>query len=416
MVIKKSIYFLLFLAILICLPWLSSEAQQNKILVWSAIREAVIREIATQFEKVQPGLKVEITEISYGELFRKYVASVAAGAGPDLVVGAPHDWLAELVPAGMVEPLDPPLQTELGIGQINDLAIQAMSWEGKLYGLPINLETIFLIYNKQLLAEPPQNMDRLVEEALKLTQDINGDGTIDQYGFVFDVNNLYYSWPFFSGYGAYIFKTTEEGLDPKQIGLAQNEAIMAAQFLADLVLKHKVVPEGATYVVMDELFLTGKAAMIINGPWALPRYGRQIDYGLAMIPILNNKKRPRPFLTVRAITLSSSSKEKKEAIEFMKYLAKTENLLKIYTFTGWIPCRQDLSEDPVLIKENPYIPIIYHQAQEAEPIPNIRAMYPVWTIMGEALTTITSGKVSPEEALVKAKEEIDKRIAEILPR
>src|SRR5690606_13083568 len=103
-----------------------------------------------------------------------------------------------------------------------------------------------LYYRTDLLeeagyTEPPQTWDELVEVAKALTKDVDGDGNIDQWGFVSlglpgQVFNTYTFFDFLFQNGGQLFN--EEG----EPAFNSPEGVEALQFMVDLKNVHQVMP------------------------------------------------------------------------------------------------------------------------------------------------------------------------------
>jgi maltose-binding protein MalE len=374
-------------------------------------------------------MPVKIVRVPLIELKPKFQVAAPVNHGPDLVTG-PHDWIGPLATARLIAPV------EMGREELTHflpVSLSVMTYEGKLYGLPIALDTIGLIYNKNLIKEPPKTMEELIAKAKELTRG-------DVSGFLFDINDFYFAWPFFGGYGAYIFKETPSGLDPNDIGLDTPEADKAAQFILDLVKKHHLMEVEVTKDIAGGRFMDNKLAMTLDGNWALVEYKKKgIPYGFAPLPKLENGKNPSPLVGVLGIMLNSRSHHRELALDLMKELCSRESQVEIYMEGGRIPARVDAQEDrriarePVLdnagnlaalgglsvILDVTYIPNtelkgILESAALGTPMPNIPALVLVWQPMKEALQLMNLEKLPPHEALKQAGERMRKDIKRMM--
>ncbi|MBR7517974.1 extracellular solute-binding protein, partial [Mycobacterium tuberculosis] len=97
------------------------------------------------------GATVTLVQKNFEDLRNDFIAQVPTGEGPDITVGA-HDWLGALVAAGVVDTID------LGdkASEFEQVALDAMTYDGQLYAMPYSLETIALVQNVDLVgAEAP---------------------------------------------------------------------------------------------------------------------------------------------------------------------------------------------------------------------------------------------------------------------
>jgi len=122
--------------------------------------------------------------------------------------------------------------------------IEPFYYKGGLYGFPRDWNDAIIFYNKKLFDEvglvyPEKNwrIDEFLQIAKKLTKDIDGDGKIDQYGYL-----LTGDW--FDSITPWIYTFGGKILDDKweKCMLAEPQSVNSIQFMADLVNKYKVSP------------------------------------------------------------------------------------------------------------------------------------------------------------------------------
>ncbi len=77
-----------------------------------------------------------------------------------------------------------------------------MTYNGVLYGLPKSVETVFMVYNKDLISELPETMDEIFELSKKFQE--------NKYGLLAKWDELYYTYGILNGMGGDVFakKTT----------------------------------------------------------------------------------------------------------------------------------------------------------------------------------------------------------------
>lgn len=146
---------------------------------------AVAKEIIAAYEKEHPNVKVDYEEISYGEIVKRSMA--AAMSGESLGVQLTWSELSyELAGRGLMEPLDDVIDA---IGRNDFVQSAILSYKGKEYMVPYFKTGYVMYYRDDLFKkhgiEPPKSWDELLVAAEKLTEDTDGDGKIDRYGFVY---------------------------------------------------------------------------------------------------------------------------------------------------------------------------------------------------------------------------------------
>src|SRR5262245_56291612 len=113
-----------------------------------------LRAALDEFEKRNPGIKVTMQRVSWGDAQQQYLREAAVGTAPDVAQLA-FVWPRSFGGAGALRPLDD-LITRPGLGVkgwddffARDLAVGP---DGKVYGVPWTTDTFALIYNKDMFA------------------------------------------------------------------------------------------------------------------------------------------------------------------------------------------------------------------------------------------------------------------------
>lgn len=107
------------------------------------------KDLATGFEAANPGVKVEVTVLSWSEVDAKVAEMVAAGKAPDIAqIGAYADYAAD----GKLYSADELLSVRTEADFLAPLA-DAGTIERVQYGMPFVASTRLLFYNKKLFAD-----------------------------------------------------------------------------------------------------------------------------------------------------------------------------------------------------------------------------------------------------------------------
>ncbi len=167
---------------------LGASAADKVVRVWhtetNPLSRKAVANIISRFEARHPGIKVEAEALAWGDLEGKIMASLAAGAPPELAHGQPITCSA-LQQQGLLLPLDD-VVSAIGENNIWDQIKKVCRANGSYYGLVHAAGTSLLIYRKDWVKEkglkPPKTWNDLLANAKALTMDRNGDGKIDVYG------------------------------------------------------------------------------------------------------------------------------------------------------------------------------------------------------------------------------------------
>ena len=278
--------------------------------------------IAEEFMKTHPEIKVEIESVPFSDYFTKLKTLIAGGQAPD-VVTLNIENMAAFADLGALAELEPFISRDgYDLGQYYESTLGMSQYNGKQYGLPASFSTVVLFYNKDLfdkagLAYPDSTWtwDDMLEAAAKLTIDEGDDGVVDQFGYAT-------AWWPLSLYmaGADVFNA-----DKTRCALTEPAAIEGLQAMVDLALKYKVAPSRSDLASRSDwdMFMAGRLAMFPVGPWGIaPFQGiTTFKWDIADMPGL---KQQATFLFGNAMAITSESKKKDAAWEYLKFAAGKE--------------------------------------------------------------------------------------------
>ncbi len=118
--------------------------------VWEDIKKSAgIKTAVSDFEK-QYNVKVNLQEMPYAQQLEKLRLDGPAGIGPDVLV-IPNDQLGGAVVQGLLSPLSVDQAKQ---DAFTPASINAFRMDNALYGIPKAVETLVLIYNKDLIDKP----------------------------------------------------------------------------------------------------------------------------------------------------------------------------------------------------------------------------------------------------------------------
>ena len=373
----------------------------DELLIWVGGDKAYegIRKVGAQFTKdMEIKVKVEIPE----NITDRFQQAAASGSGPDIIFWA-HDRYGEWARSGLLAPVNPSPDFKKGV---NNIGWEAMTSNGKIYGYPISLEAISLIYNKAILPNPPATFEEMFPLAKKLKQQPVPNKKKEKgiITIMWDQDQPYFTMPLLAADGGYVFQKTTKGYDVKKTGVNDQGAMEGAKMLVDLIDKG-VMPRGVDYGVMEANFNKQKVAMMITGPWAWANLDKsKISYGVAPLPTLHGKP-AKAFVGVWGAALNNASPNKSIAKEFLENYLLTEKGLNVMNNDVPLGAVANKAMMEKLMKD-PRIAATYQNVEQGLIMPNVPEMGKFWSAMETALRNITSGRQNYREALNDAAKRI----------
>jgi len=367
-------------------------AVPEQLTIWTdEARGRVMEEVGKTFTE-KYGVKIVVQPMGFGDVRDQLKVAGPAGEGPDIIIGA-HDWLGELVINALLAPIDLGDKKKFFL----DAALQAFTYEGKLYGMPYLTENVALFRNPELVPDAPKTWD----EVEKIADTLEKEGKVKQ-GYILQQGDPYHFFPVMTAFGGYVFGRDAQGnYDPKDVGLDSLGSIAAAKWLDMMVKKGHLKPE-VTWEIMHTMFESGEAAMMITGPWSLPRLRQSgIPYAISNIP--DGTTIGRPFLGVHGFMVNAFSKNLLLAQTFLtEFVATEETMQRLFELepraSAFLPVREKTTD--------PDIAAFGKAGEVGMPMPAIPQMSAVWTAWGDAVTLIFQQQVPPDEAFKNAAQQV----------
>lgn len=387
---------------------LPAAAAETEVVVWHAYRggeKAAIEKVAAAYNAAHPATKVITLAVPFDAFADKISAAVPRGKGPDIFIYA-QDRLGGWIEAGnTVEPIDF-LLDDATKARFLPSTLDAMTYRGTIYGLPVNYKVITLIYNKKLIKTPPKTSAELETVAKKLT-----DKAAGRFGLAYAYNDFYYNAALMNAFGGRVF----EGNTAKPVLNAPENARALEQLLRWETMG--ILPAEPSSALINALFNEGKAAMVFSGPWFLGEISPSIEWGLSLLPNIAaaGNKPMRPWMTVEGAFVSAQSKHKDAAFDFVKYLTDVAQA-KVLALEGrQTPANKHVYDDPK-VAADPILKAFRSQVEVAVPMPNLPEMTMVWSPATTMTASVIHGGAKPVPALEAAQAQVLKQIADLKHR
>jgi multiple sugar transport system substrate-binding protein len=349
-----------------------------------------------------------------GQRFDKLRTQMQAGGEDIDVILGDVIWTAQLAESGWISDLSDRFiesqQREFLPG-----SVEAITYEGKAFGMPWFTDTGLLYYRKDLLEKsgfdgPPKTWNELKQMTRKVRQDSGLE-----FGFVFQ--GARYEGGVCDGM-EFIWTHGGEVLDPQDPTkvLVDSPETIAGLATERSMITDGISPEGVTVYKEDEsagAFLNGDAVFLRNWPYVYALVGTP-DYprlepdqvGVSELPSADGKPGngtvgDQPFY------ISSTSKDPDAAWKFIQFLTAPEQQKLRAVEGAYLPTRTALYDDPEIQEKVPVVPLAQEALQHTRPRP-VSPYYSDMSLeMAEQFNASLSGDISPEEAARTLKEQLE---------
>jgi maltose/maltodextrin transport system substrate-binding protein len=371
-----------------------AKIEEGKLVIWINGDKGYngLAEVGKKFEQ-DTGIKVTIEHPD--KLEEKYPQVAATGDGPDIIFWA-HDRFGGYAQSGLLAEVAPDKTLQ---DKIYPFTWDAVRYNGKLIGYPIAVESLSLIYNKDLLPNPPKTW----EEIPALDKQLRAKG---KSAIMFNLQEPYFTWPLIAADGGYAFKKENGSYNVKNVGVNNQGSQEGLKFLVDLI-KNKHLNADTDYAIAEAAFNKGETAMTINGPWAWNNIdGAKVNYGVTLLPTFKGKP-SKPFVGVLSAGINAASPNKELAKEFIEnYLLTDDGLAKVNADKplGAVALK---SYQEKLAKDEK-ISATMENSQKGEIMPNVPQMSAFWYAERSAVLNAINGRQSVEAALKDAESRLTK--------
>jgi multiple sugar transport system substrate-binding protein len=406
---KKGITALILIVFAVSTVSCGGGAQKtDEIVIWLVGSEGQAKTINALGKKFaeETGVKVLCQAISWGDAHSKYLTSIAGEVTPDigtmgLTWGMEFGQLGAMVDLRKEYPEDvAELETK-----IFPSILQSTRLGDKVFGIPFDISEQIMYYRTDMVPEPPKTWDEL----LAMLKDLKAQ----QKGMVYDWGSL--EW---IGYSPFLWQAggAYYNEDYTKVTLDTPEAAEALAFFASLYAAG--MPRAQ--VPLEQGMRTGDYPLAISGNWKIvsltvgaPELAGK--WSIAMLPKGPTGKRTA-FIGGRILGIFSRSEMKKEAWEFIKFLFKPENQIRIYqdsleTEDSYLPPNMDTWKD--LPMDPDFKKVLVQQAKDAQGPPPVLAWDASTRFVNEAIQMVILKGADASYELKKATKKMQKELEAI---
>ena len=364
-----GIFVVLILGVFIfavVLPQLSKNKNEKVTITYWGLWEdqRVMQPVISDFEKQYPNITVEYSKQDIKQYRERLITRINNGNGPDIFRF--HDsWYPML--ANVLLPLPSDTISKTDFNQWFYPAAQTdLIKNGAIYGIPLQMDTLSLYINSDLLKaaglNPPTTWNDFINDAKTMTvKDANGKiktsgaalGTMDNVNHAPDILSLLF---------------VQNGVNIKNISSNSQRAADALNFYTSFALDNANVWDNTLDPSMLA-FSKGNLAMYFGYSWdyfTIKATNPTLNFQIVPVPQLPNENINLASYWAEGVSIKST--HQKEALLFMKFLAKPETEEKLYTEEsktrdfGELYARTDLADK---LKGNPTVYPFIKQAPTA---------------------------------------------------
>lgn len=371
----------------------SSENENASIKLWVDVAFVdTYKPLVEEFEKEHKDWKVTIkpSESATAQENLKKDPSAAAD-----VFMMPHDQLGQMVDAGIIYANT---KYEDSVKENStESAVEAATYDGKLYGYPYGVEAQILYYNKAKLTEDDvKSWDTMTSKG-KLGANFGEAGA--NYNFT----------PLFMSNGDELYGA--DGEDINGTNFNNENGVQVLKWIRAQKDNPGVIQSNAD--ALSNLG-NGKIDAFLSGPWSKNDVEKALgdDFAVAPYPTVdfgNGEVQQKAFLGVKLFGVNASTKSPVAAMALADFLTSKENQLTVFEKNGTVPANKEAQEDEkvksdtvaeaVMTMSDPYHSVV---------MPKLPAMVSFWGPADAVINDTYNGKIAEDDYLAK----LDKLVAD----
>lgn len=330
---------------------ISSAWAQTKVrvveVITSPTRTELLQKQISAFEQANPGVKVELVSLPWGQAFEKFLNMVQAGDTPDLVE-MPDRWLGLYANNNQLQDLTPYLAKWNEASTLGERAKQFGSVvNNKPYMVPYGYYVRAMFWNKRLfeqagIKEAPKTIDDFMAAAQKVSAipgkygfclrgGAGGFNTVQMF-----MNAMNNKPGYFNANGTATF--------------GEAGSVKGLQMLADIYQKGYAPKESVNWGFNEIVsgFYSGTCAMLDQDPDALIGIADKMkaeDFAVAPMPVGPGGK-AYPTLGYAGWAMFANSKVKDDAWKLMGHLLSARSNADFAKVVGVLPIHNGAEQDP----------------------------------------------------------------------
>lgn len=363
------------------------------------------------FERDHPDVRVDVDRAPISHMVDTVSAAIKSGVAPDVVQAHAFSAAAQ----GLAERLDD-LWAKGDLLKTSEFlpgAIDDVTWGGRLYGVPLDTNALFLIYDRDQFTaagiappETPYTFATFEAAARSLSSPDGGRRALAI------PTSTWWTYGWIKANGGDVLRVDADG--QVQLTLDDPGVVGALGFLRRLVQeKLAFAPRAADSSSGDALalFRSGQASTLASGSWdlaVLDRDGVASRYASTLMPV-GTAGANGSVMGGSSMFVPTGSRHRELAFEFMAHLVSDRYALRLAKEEGRLPVRPRVYDDPHFAGAE--LKAVIDQLPTASPF-KLSAFPEAHDVFADAVDEVLRGDNDPATVMADAQ----RRAQALIPR
>ena len=384
---------------------------------WTGAEAKSFSHLLAQYEKQNPGVKVDSLYVNSDNALQKVLTAVRGGSPPDIAY-LYGSWAPNVAQISQVVNLTQVVK-QPGVNWDDFYAGErdVATVNGKVIGIPALVDNLAVVYNKKLFAQaglplpgPNWTWTQFEADAKKLT-----DASTKQYGTAYvtpGTEDTVWHWE------ALLWEAGGQLLTPNNKQAAFNSAagLESLNTLRTMSVTDKSMYLDPTDSAYANLFNSGHIGMLVTGPWDLSAFPN-VKYGVQIMPSYPGTGGGHQTISGpdNWVIFNNGSSRVSQAEKFLLWLTAPAQVKYFSLHTGDLPIRRSVADSPgfnqqmdtALPDVSAFISNLNNVRQARPQIPQ----YPkISQILGTMIVSVLLGKSQPQAALSSAAQQVNQAL------
>ncbi|GEM_PF-407800 len=390
-----------------------SNGKAEEITMWGSWSGDQVGQLENQLKSYNESQdKYHVTYTVQDSMEEKLLTAIVSNQAPDVVLWDRFNT-SVYAPKGAFTQLDDmAAKDSVDLSEFYEPAVDELTYDGKLYGIPLTVDTRVLFYNKTMFQEAGVNpasitdWESLRQAAVTLTK---RDGNkLIQAGFSLKDVGLFNNWIQQAG-----GKMIDDSVSPSKTAFNSQAGLEVLSYWNQLLNEDKVYDLGFEDAFGGDGFKAGKVAITFNGPWTLQSYKEAgIDFGVIGQPAGPTGVKSA-MMGGFGLIIPNKTKNVEGAWDFVKWwTTQPANGVEFAKISGNLPANKNAAADSYFMDDE-----VLKVFSDTMLYASIRSKVPGYSdVEGLALIPqlqkYVAGEIGAEEALKNAQAQGDTILAD----
>ncbi len=383
--------------------------EAEEVVVWGGAEDqTLLNEIVREFKEQNPDVKETIKVVVQDAWDAQSVVAKDPEKAADVIL-IPHDQVGIMAQAGLLSEIRDGTAATFAtdIKTNNDAAtVQQATYDGKLYGFPLTMDTYIEYYTTDIFNDEKQNLDAFLGSVDQmLAADMpNIPGSKEKAtAFGFRIEDGFYLNMGFFAVGCTLYG--EDGTDIDACNWNNENGLKFMQYAAKNFRQSGKKFKSDDAKNLATAVLNNRLGACISGGWEMQdtfKGATNIKYRtLPSITIDGEEKPLISFSNSKQYVVNNMSSHKPTALRLAAFITSEQSQLRYAEERGYYPSNKNAQQNAA-VKDDPFFKVLRQQLDMSVAVPIIPEISRYWEAAKALGSSIYNGSLAGDDASLQA--------------